>query len=261
MTTDHAPLVLRDLVDGVMLITLNRPEAMNALSVALSHEATRAVHRAAQDDVRAVVITGAGRGFCAGADLREKRSGDVATEGLRVTYHPLVLGLVALEKPVIAAVNGPVVGAGLAIALAADVRIASPHALFAPAFGAIGLIPDSGVGYLAQRVLGEDFALRWLTSGRRMNADEARDRGVVESTVTDPVEAAIAMARELAAVPGRAYGLTKRILWLEGRRRLAEYLDAEIDLQHLAATDPGRAAARERVASRLRSTDTTTPDA
>lgn len=257
----EAPLVLTDLVDGILLVTLNRPRAMNALSVALSHELTRTIHRAAQHDVRAVVITGAGKGFCAGADLREKRTGDVATEGLRVTYHPLVLALVALEKPVIAAINGPVVGAGLAIALAADVRVGSPGAQFIPAFGAIGLVPDSGVGYLAQRVLGDAAALRWLTSGQRMDAETAHARGVLELISEDPVADAMEEARVLAAVSGRAYALTKRILWLEGRRLLAEYLDIEIELQQLAVADPERAAARERVASGLSTTETTSAKA
>lgn len=247
-------IVMTELTDGVLVATLNRPASMNALSVDLSHELTRVCHRAARDDVGAVVITGAGRAFCAGADLREERTGDVAREGLRATYHPLVLALVALEKPVIAAVNGPVVGAGLALALAADARIGSPQALFVPAFGDIGLVPDSGVGYLAQRVLGDAAALRWLTSGSRWGADEALARGLIESVSDDPVADAIALAGELAAVPGRAYGLTKRILWLEGRRRLSEYLDIETDLQYLAVADPARARAREQVTGRMWST-------
>ncbi|MGL3150367.1 enoyl-CoA hydratase/isomerase family protein [Microbacterium sp. A82] len=256
MTDAGSQLVLTELVDEVLLITLNRPEALNALSVSLSRELTRALHRAAHDDVRAVVITGAGKGFCAGADLREQRTGDVATEGLQVTYHPLVLALVALEKPVIAAVNGPVVGAGLAIALGADARIGAGRALFVPAFGAIGLIPDSGVGYLAQRVLGDAAALRWLASGRRIDADEAKSLGLLDHLADDVVAEAMAQARELATLPGRAYGLTKRLMWSDGRRRLVEQLDLEVELQHLAVADPSRAAARERVASRLAATDT-----
>lgn len=256
MTESNEQLVVTELVGEVLLITLNRPAALNALSVGLSHELTRVLHRASENDVGAVVITGAGKGFCAGADLREQRTGDVATEGLRVTYHPLVLALVALEKPVIAAVNGPVVGAGLAIALAADVRIGAQQALFVPAFGAIGLIPDSGVGYLTQRVLGDAAGLRWLTSGRRIEADEAKTIGLLDELADDPVAAAVAQASELAGSPGRAYGLTKRLMWSDGRRRLAEQLDLEVELQQLAVADPARAAARERVASRLGPTDT-----
>lgn len=260
--TDSGPgsddaLVRTDLYDGTLLMTLNRPDAMNALSVELAHELTRIFRRAESDDVRAVVITGAGKGFCAGADLREKRRGDVATEGLRVTYHPLVMSLVSLEKPVIAAINGPVVGAGLALALAADIRVGSPSALFVPGFGAIGLIPDSGVGFLAQRVLGEAAAMRWLVSGERLDAAEAERCALVDGVADDPVAAALDRARVLAGVPGRAYGLTKRIMWLEGRRRLAEYLDAEIGMQEQAVADPARATARERVASGLSSSEST----
>lgn len=250
MSADE-PVVLTALAEGILTVTLNRPAAMNSLSTELSHELTRTWQRATEADVRAVVITGAGRGFCAGADLREKRSGDIARESLRVTYHPLVLGLVGLEKPVIAAINGAVAGAGLAIALGADVRVASETAAFVPAFGAIGLIPDSGVGYLASRVLGESAALAWLTSGRKFTAAEAHQRGLVDSVVADPLAEALTVARTLAEVPGRAYGLTKRIMWTEGRRRLTEYLDNEIEYQQLAVNDPNRKRAREQVAARL----------
>jgi 2-(1,2-epoxy-1,2-dihydrophenyl)acetyl-CoA isomerase len=244
-------IVLTRLEDGILVVTLNRPAAMNALSVELSFALTRVFTRAAQPDVRAVVVTGAGRGFCAGADLRDTRTGDVAREGLRATYHPMVLALTALEKPVVAAVNGPAAGAGLALVLGADARVAAPTAKLVPAFAAIGLVPDSGVGYLAARVLGEAQALRWLAGAAPMPAEEALARGVFEAVVDDPVPAAIALAAQLAAVPGRAYGLTKRMLWAEGRRRLAANLDLEVELQQLAVSDPERAAARARVAENL----------
>lgn len=245
------PVVLTDLTDGILTVTLNRPDAMNSLSIELAHELTRTWHRAAESDVRAVVITGAGRGFCAGADLRENRTGDVAREGLSVTYHPMVRALVGIEKPVVAAINGAAAGAGLAIALGADVRVASSQAKFVPAFGSIGLIPDSGVGYLAARVLGDAAALAWLTSGRRFSADEAQKCGLVETVVDDALAEATSVARSLAEVPGRAYGLTKRIMWLEGRRRLAEYLEIESELQQIAVNDPERKRVRENVAAQL----------
>ncbi|MFB7890665.1 enoyl-CoA hydratase/isomerase family protein [Microbacterium sp. NPDC056044] len=239
-------IVLTSLEDGVLVVTLNRPTAMNALSVALSYELTRTFTRAAQPDVRAVVVTGAGRGFCAGADLRDTRTGDVARESLRATYHPMVLALTALEKPVVAAVNGPAAGAGLALLLAADARIGAPAAKLVPAFATIGLVPDSGVGYLAARVLGEAQALRWLAGGEPLTADQALARGVYEAVIDEPLPAAIDLARRLASAPGRAYGLTKRMLWAEGRRLLAANLDLEVELQQLAVSDPERAAARAR---------------
>lgn len=241
------PIILTDLEDGILRVTLNRPDAMNALSITLSRELTRTWQRAAEPDVRAVVVTGAGRGFCAGADLREQRTGDIATESLRVTYHPHVLAMAALEKPVVAAVNGPAAGAGLSLVLAADARFGHPSAKLVPAFARIGLVPDTGVAYLASRVLGEAAALRWLGSGDPMPADDARARGVYEDVVEDPVAAATELARRLAEVPGRAYGLTKRMLWVEGRRRLAAALDLELELQQLAVADPERAAARSRM--------------
>lgn len=250
-------VVLTELTDGVLIVTLNRPSARNALSLEMSRQLVRVWERAATHDVRAVVVTGAGGGFCSGADLRDVRTGDVASEGLRVTYHPMVQGLVALEKPVIAAVNGAAAGAGLSLVLAADARIGSSDAVFVPAFGAIGLIPDSGVGYLAQRVLGEAAALRWLTSGRRLSSREALEMGLIESIEEDPVAAAVAIARELADVPGRAYGLTKRIMWAHGRSSLARYLDLEVELQQLAVQDPERAKARERRTAMMRQKNST----
>jgi len=245
------PIVETTLTDGVLRITLNRPEVRNALSIALSHELVRAWERAAEADVRAVVVTGAGPAFCAGADLRDARVGDVATEGLRVTYHPVVLGLVALEKPVIAAVNGAAAGAGLALVFGADLRVASPDAALVPAFSAIGLVPDTGVGFLAGRVLGEAAAMTWLASGRRLSAAEASARGAVDEIADDPVARAQEIAAGLAAVPGRAYGLTKRMFWAQARAGLLANLDLETELQQLAAADPERAAARARVVSEL----------
>lgn len=244
-------LVTTNLADSVLLVTLNRPDAMNALSIALAHELTRTWARAAADDVRAVVVTGAGRGFCAGADLREARTGDVATEGLRATYHPHTLAYVALEKPVVAAVNGAAAGAGLSLVFGADVRIAAPGAKLVPAFSAIGLVPDSGVGFLAGRVMGEAAAMVWLASGRRLNAADALARGAVDEVADDPVARARELALELASVPGRAYGLTKRMFWAQARPGLLANLDTEMDLQQLAAADPQRARARAEIVSNL----------
>lgn len=244
-------IVLTSLQDDVLLVTLNRPESMNALSLALSRELARVWDRAAQSDVRAVVVTGAGRGFCAGADLRDERTGDVATESLRATYHPHVLAMTALEKPVIAAVNGAAAGAGLSFVFGADLRIAGPGAKLVPAFARLGLVPDTGVGYLAARVLGESQALSWLTGGVPMTAEDGYARGVFELVADDPVATALERAHALAALPGFAYGLTKRMLWAQGRRQLVENLDLEIALQALAVASPERAAARERFVSNM----------
>src|SRR5205085_1486656 len=167
------------------------------------------------DDVRAVVVTGAGRGFCVGQDLTEFResAGDIAHR-LRGTYHPTILGLRSLEKPVVAAVNGAAAGAGLSLALACDLRLAANSATFVPAFINIGLVPDSGCSYFAARLLGYARALEWLTSGRRLTAAEAHTWGLVSEVVEADRLAARAAERaaELAALPTRGIALTKRLL-------------------------------------------------
>src|ERR687898_642250 len=140
---------------GVLTITLNRPKVLNALTRETQKQLVGALKDARADDVRAVVLTGAGRGFCVGQDLTEFReaAGDIAGR-LRGSYHPNILAIRALEKPVVAAVNGPAAGAGLSLACACDVRLASDEAIFVPAFINIGLVPDSGSTYLVRRLLG-----------------------------------------------------------------------------------------------------------
>ena len=142
--------------DGAVLtITLNRPEVLNALNAATHTALAAALEEARDPAVRAVVLTGAGRGFCVGQDLQEFRSGaDDVAQRLRDRYHRQVLSIRGLQKPVIAVVNGPAAGAGLSLALACDVRIASDEASFVPAFIGIGLVPDSGGTWFARRLLG-----------------------------------------------------------------------------------------------------------
>src|SRR5579884_2697779 len=202
--------------DGAVLtVTLNRPDVLNALNASV-HVALHASLAQAQDPgVRAVVLTGAGRGFCVGQDLQEFLSGagDVA-DNLRRNYHRNVLAIRALEKPVIAAVNGAAAGAGMSLALACDVRIAARSASFVPAFVKIGLVPDSGGTWLVRRVLGTARAFEWLTTGRRLGADEARDWGVVSEVVADEefADRTHEVAALFAAMPTRAVWQTKRLL-------------------------------------------------
>src|SRR5579885_2136143 len=196
--------------DAVLTVTLNRPEVLNALNASV-HAGLRAALAQAEDPaVRAVVITGAGRGFCVGQDLQEFRSGagDVA-DNLRSNYHANVLAIRALEKPVVAAVNGPAAGAGMSLACACDVRIASDAASFVPAFVGIGLVPDSGGSYFVARLLGPARAFEWMTSNRKLTAAEAHQWGLV----SEVVEAGSLAARthelgELyASAPTRAIGM------------------------------------------------------
>jgi 2-(1,2-epoxy-1,2-dihydrophenyl)acetyl-CoA isomerase len=223
---------------GVMTITLNRPEVLNAFDSAM-HEAFRAALEEAQEpEVRAVVLTGAGRGFCVGQDLNEfkEAAGDIG-ERLRSTYNPNVLALWGLEKPVIAAVNGPAAGAGLSLACACDLRLAVSSATFVPAFIGIGLVPDTGATYLIERLLGYSRAFEWLCSGRRLSAADAHAWGLVAEVVGDGrlSERAADVAATLAALPTRALGMTKRLLQRAALSSLDEQLELEAELQAEAA--------------------------
>ncbi len=224
--------------DGaVQTIRLNRPDVLNAFNAALHDAFAAALKEARADDVRAVVITGAGRGFCVGQDLTEFREapGDIG-ERLRAGYHPNILAIRTLEKPVIAAVNGPAAGAGLSLACACDVRIASDEATFVPAFVNIGLVPDSGGTFFVRRLLGYARAFEWLTSGRRLSAAEAHGWGLVSEVVpaAELAARAAALAAEAAAMPTRAIGMTKRLLDHAETATLEQQLEREAQLQAAA---------------------------
>jgi 2-(1,2-epoxy-1,2-dihydrophenyl)acetyl-CoA isomerase len=224
--------------EGVLTITLNRPDVLNAFDEAM-HDAFRAALKEARDaDVRAVVLTGAGRGFCVGQDLNDFRdeAGDLG-DFLRRTFNPNVIALRALEKPVIAAVNGAAAGAGLSLACACDVRLAALSATFVPAFVNVGLVPDTGATYLVARLLGYAHAFEWLCSGRRLSAADAHAWGLVSEVVDDgrlPARAAD-VARTFAALPTRAIGMTKRLLDRAALSSFSDQLELEAQLQSVAA--------------------------
>ena len=222
---------------AVLTITLNRPDKLNAFNAAM-HEGLRAALREARsDDVRAVVITGAGRGFCVGQDLTEFRDApDDIAERLRTGYHPNILAIRALEKPVIAAVNGAAAGAGLSLACACDLRIAADSAVFVPAFINIGLIPDSGGSFFIHRLLGYSRAFEWMASGRRLSAARAHAWGIVNEVVEDEElsSRAAEIAATFAVMPTRAVGMTKRLFDGAASRTLEEQLEVEAQLQSAA---------------------------
>jgi 2-(1,2-epoxy-1,2-dihydrophenyl)acetyl-CoA isomerase len=219
---------------AVLTITLNRPEVLNALNAQVHAELNAALEQARDPSVRAVVLTGAGRGFCVGQDLQEFGSGarDVAGN-LRSNYHPNVLAIRALEKPVIAAVNGAAAGAGLSLALACDARVAGESARFVPAFINIGLVPDSGGTWLVRRLLGASRAFEWLTTGRRLDAREALAWGLVSEVVPDEELAGRAheVAELFASMPTRAVWETKRLLDAAETGTFAEQLELEARTQ------------------------------
>src|SRR3990170_6881593 len=201
--------------DGAVLtITLNRPEVFNALNTAVHAGLRAALEDAGAPGVRAVVIPGAGRGFCAGQDLKEfQEMPESIRERLEQTYHPNIRLIRGLEKPVIAAVNGPCAGAGLSLAAACDIRIASDAATFVPGFIGIGLIPDSGGSWFIHRLLGFARAFEWMTSNRKLTAAEAHAWGLVSEVVeADELTARAAeLASGYAEQPTRGIGLTKRL--------------------------------------------------
>jgi 2-(1,2-epoxy-1,2-dihydrophenyl)acetyl-CoA isomerase len=224
---------------AVQTITLNRPDKLNAFTRALHAGLLEALKQARDPEVRAVVITGAGRGFCAGQDLTEfgeLGEGDVGA-GLRATYHPNVLAIRGLEKPVIASVNGVCAGAGLSLAAACDVRIVSDAASFVPGFVGIGLVPDAGGTYFVHRLLGAARAFEWMTSNRPLSAAEAHAWGLVSEVVeADALAVRTAeLAGEYAARPTRAVGMTKRLFDHADTATLEEQLEWEAELQTAAA--------------------------
>ena len=223
---------------AVLTITLNRPDVLNSLNSALREQLGAALSKAEEASVRAVVITGAGRAFCVGQDLAELREREDGIGALlRDEYHGLVLAIRALEKPVIAAVNGPAAGAGLSLACACDIRVASSGAKFVPAFVNAGLVPDSGGSLFIHGLLGYGRAFEWMSTGRVLAASEALDWGLVSEVVEgDDLSARVCeLAAQLAAGPTRAIGLTKRLFDCAATSTLDEQLELEAELQELVA--------------------------
>ena len=223
--------------DAVLTITLNRPEVYNAINRAMHAELYDALQEAADPEVRAVVLTGAGRGFCSGQDLREFETlpGGVRA-ALEETYHPNVRAIRSLEKPVLAAVNGPVAGAGLSLACACDVRIGSAAATFVPGFVGIGLVPDAGSTWFIHRLLGFARAFEWMVSNRRLSADEALAWGLVSEAVPEDGFGArvTELAEWYAALPTRAVAMTKRLFEHAYGASLDQQLRLEAELQQAA---------------------------
>jgi 2-(1,2-epoxy-1,2-dihydrophenyl)acetyl-CoA isomerase len=220
--------------DGAVLtITLNRPDVFNAFNAPLHAALAKALDEAADASVRAVVITGAGRGFSAGQDLREfQQLEGTIRDRLEASYHPNIRAIRALEKSVLAAINGPAAGAGLSLACACDLRIASEAATFVPGFIGIGLVPDSGGSWFIHRILGPR-AFEWMSSNRRLSAQEALEWGLVSEVVpADEFPARVAaLAAEWAERPTRGVGLTKRLFEQAWTNGLEDQLELEAELQ------------------------------
>ena len=235
-----------EVADSVATLTLDRPDALNSLTVPLKEELLATVRRLARDvDVRAIVLTGAGRAFCAGQDLRERLepgAAPLATE-LRERYNPLILAMRTIDKPIVGAINGIAAGAGASLAFACDVRIAAEGASFLLAFGRVGLVPDSGATWFLPRLVGSAKAAELALIGEPLSAADAERYGLVARVV--PADSLMAEAREvavrLAAGAPRAIALTKRAMNRSWDASLEDSLDYEAYLQGIAgATDDHR---------------------
>ena len=230
------PLLVEDR-GAVRVLTLNRPDKLNALNDATFALLHRAFDAAAADEgCRAVLLRGAGRGFCAGQDLTEAPSGDDLGGALERNYNPLVRRMRALPKPVVCAVQGVAAGAGANLALACDLVLAGRDAVFVQAFVRIGLIPDAGGTWLLPRLVGDARARGLAMLGEPLTGAQAAEWGLIWRAVDDdalPGEA-MALAERLAAGPTRALGLLKRALDVAGGQGLDAQLDLERDLQRQA---------------------------
>lgn len=231
-------VVLRELQEGVLTLTMNRPDKLNAANDPLLLGLTAALKDAERDDaVRVVVLTGAGRGFCAGQDLGDVGARDMGfAEHLRHTYNPLVSKMRSLEKPVITAVNGVAAGAGASLALAGDLRLFSDAASLIEVFSNIALVPDSGSTWTLPRLVGWNRAFELMALAERVGAQDALRLGLCEHVF--PAETFRAdvqtYAARLAARPVRALGLTKRALNRAMTATLDETLEYEAQLQQIA---------------------------
>jgi len=234
-----ADTVLRATADGVLTLTLNRPEALNSFNVEMKEALLAAFKDATRDRaVRVVVLTGAGRAFSAGQDLKERQAPSVADLGteLRQRYNPIVLAMRRLEKPVIGAINGVAAGAGISVALACDIRIAAENATFIEVFGRVGLVPDTGSTWFLPRLVGYAKAAEMMFTTDPVDATNAERIGLVNRVVPADrlLEVTSTLASRLAQAAPLALALAKRALNRSLESGLDEALEYEAQLQSIA---------------------------
>ena len=240
--------IIVDTTGDVGRIKLNRPDSLNALNLAMTEELASAIEAMRADGARALLLTGAGRGFCSGADLAaqpgEGHPGGndlLRTKGLPLGYHALLLQ--EFPRPTIAAVNGAAVGAGFSLALACDVRIAAQNARFSAIFARRGLTPDYGCTQTLPSIVGMSKALDLMYTGDIIDADEAERIGLVSRVVPDDelAETAMELAQKLASGPSVIHGLIKKLAYSSGRRTLEEQLWLESQSNLVSSTTEDRA--------------------
>lgn len=230
-------------IDGsVMKITLNRPDKFNSFNREMSLQLQDALKRAGDDDtIRAILLTGEGKAFCAGQDLTEAMdaNGPGIERIVREHYNPIVQKIRTIEKPVVCAVNGVAAGAGANIALSCDIVVAATCASFIQAFSKIGLIPDSGGTFFLPRLIGFGKASALMMLGDKVSATDAERMGMIFKVVEDPSlpAEALAIAKTLADLPTKGIGYTKRLLNQSPVNSLERQLEYEAEMQvHAAAT-------------------------
>lgn len=228
------------IADLVQTIVLNRPEVLNSFVMDMAKEVQHALDEAVtNDEVRAVLITGEGRGFCAGQDLAEavQENGPSIVDIVNKTYNPIITKIRTIEKPVICAVNGVAAGAGANIAFACDITVAAESASFVQAFSKIGLIPDSGGTYTLPQLIGLQKATALMMLAEKLSSTDAEKLGLIYKVVSDTevVTEGMKIATTLANMPTIGLGLTKRALNAGMTNTLVEQLKVEAELQDLAA--------------------------
>jgi 2-(1,2-epoxy-1,2-dihydrophenyl)acetyl-CoA isomerase len=230
--------IMFEVDSGVARLTLNRPDKLNSFNTQMHGEVRQALSSIPESGARVLVLTGAGRGFCAGQDLSDRAVAPGSQrvdlgESLENRYNPLVLTLHSLAMPVIAAVNGVAAGAGANIALACDIVIAARSANFVQAFSKLGLIPDSGGTWFLPRLVGDARAMGLTLLGNKLPAEQAAAWGLIWQCVEDAELAATvdAMARQFAAAPTRGLAATKNALRRSWQNTFKEQLDVERDVQ------------------------------
>ncbi len=230
--------ILKETSGGIMKITLNRPDSLNAFNSEMLFELQDAFKEAAKDDVRCVVLTGAGKGFCSGQDLKDfEAEKKTFKEAIKTKYNPLIIQIMSLPKPVICGINGVAAGAGLSLALACDFRIAIESAQLIEVFINVGLVPDSGSTFTLPRIVGLTKAFQMCSTAERITGSEAKRLGLVNVCVQSPAVLKAALdkySKKFAKMPTASLGMIKSLLNNSYSKSLAQILDEEADMQDIA---------------------------
>lgn len=232
------PSILKDTRDSILYITLNRPDSLNAFNTEMLMELQSAFKEAEDTSVRCVVLTGAGKGFSSGQDLKDfEKEKKTFKEALEKKYNPLIKQIMTLPKPVICGINGVAAGAGLSLALACDFRIAVESAQLIEVFINVGLVPDSGSTFTLPRIAGLTKAFQMCTTSERISAREAKKLGLVNVVVQtrDVLSAALnKYAKKFANAPTKSLGMIKKLLINSFSMSIDEILTAESEMQDMA---------------------------